>query len=1016
MLTRKSSPKRPLVERELDVERARELRFHRGDRLVGEALGLQRRMVDAGRLAERAVADGIGLDLGDLGRRIAEHAQRFRHGAVDDLEVAAAGELLELHQREVGLDAGGVAVHHQADGAGRRHHRDLRVAEAVAGAELDDAVPGALGVVDHAGLRAGLVVERHRRRRDRLIAGALAVSRAAVVAHHPQHGVAVLLVAGEGAKLLRHLGRGRVADAGEDRGQRAADLAAGVAVIGNAGRHQQAADIGVAEAERAELVGAQRDLLRRELRHQHRDLEHHRPQPHRMLVAFDVEHARLALAQILGQEREQVHRREIAGGVVEEHVFRARVRRDDRTRGRAGVPVVDGGVELQAGIGRGPGGVADLLPEIARFDCLGDLAGLGAPGQVPVLVGFDGFQELVGDAHRVVGVLAGDGEVGLRIPIGVVDREVDVLVALLGELDDALDVVVRHVVAARRFDLAAQHRVLLRVEAIVARALAIDAGLEHRAQVLLVDLGAGDQRRDLLLFLHLPVDELLDVGMVGVDDHHLGGASGRSAGLDRAGGAVADLEERHQAGRLAAAGEALAFAAQRGEVGAGAGAVFEQPRLAHPQIHDAALVDEVVGDRLDEAGVRLRMLVGRFRLHQLAGLEVDVVVALARAVDAVGPVQAGVEPLRRVRRRHLHRQHVDELVEEGARVDFAVEMAALPAPIGPGAGEPLEHLLGRPLADIALLLRQRLERVFVGHRAPQPGRNGFFLDALEPRRHAGLAEIFLRDDVGGDLRPGGGHFHVLGVKHDRAVGVANLAGGQPERDARVRRLALCGVTTLDPHFLRPFSLGRWPADPSAVNISHRHLFCARSLSRSALSNGSSLTNACPAISRLVSLVRCGAPGAVSEGRKIRLRRRCGSGVATPNPVRRAPGGYEKPLAPNSQRLGRLCCCRQDLAAESESTTKACTNLWNAGTESRGRRKYRFSAADSEVRHPQGRHRSVACRKSRRKKGILAPVRTGGRTVRGARRRCNATSGSRCAAIRPGVWRLRPLIPGGIFAG
>ena len=129
-------------------------------------------------------------------------------------------------------------------------------------------------------------------------------------------------------------------------------------------------------------------------------------------------------------------------------------------------------------------------------------------------------------------------------------------------------------------------------------------------QVLLVDLGAGDQRRHLLLFHHLPVDIGLDVGVIDVDDHHLGGAPRGAARLDGAGGAVADLEEAHQAGRLAAAREPLAFAAQRGEIGAGAGAVFEQARFAHPQIHDAAFVHQVVGDALDEAGVRLRMLVG----------------------------------------------------------------------------------------------------------------------------------------------------------------------------------------------------------------------------------------------------------------------------------------------------------------------------------------------------------------------------------------------------------------------
>ena len=116
--------------------------------LVGEALGLERGVVDGRRLGQRAVADRIGLDLRDLGLAVAERAQGLGHGLVDDLEVAAAGQLLELHQREVGLDAGGVAVHHQADGAGRRDHGRLRVAVAVLLAERDGLVPGALGRLD----------------------------------------------------------------------------------------------------------------------------------------------------------------------------------------------------------------------------------------------------------------------------------------------------------------------------------------------------------------------------------------------------------------------------------------------------------------------------------------------------------------------------------------------------------------------------------------------------------------------------------------------------------------------------------------------------------------------------------------------------------------------------------------------------------------------------------------------------------------------------------------------------
>src|SRR3546814_17798696 len=80
------------------------------------------------------------------------------------------------------------------------------------------------------------------------------------------------------------------------------------------------------------------------------------------------------------------------------------------------------------------------------------------------------------------------------------------------------------------------------------------------------------------------------------------------------------------------------------------------------------------------------VLVGAGGARQLAGREVDVVVALTRAVDAVGPVQPGVEPLRRVRRAHLACQHIAHLVVVGAGVLLGIEIAALPAPIGPGAG------------------------------------------------------------------------------------------------------------------------------------------------------------------------------------------------------------------------------------------------------------------------------------------------------------------------------------------
>src|SRR6185312_15931031 len=58
--------KSPLVEGELDVEGGRQRFLHLGDRLIREAFGLQGRGVDAWRVGQRAVADGVGLDLRDL--------------------------------------------------------------------------------------------------------------------------------------------------------------------------------------------------------------------------------------------------------------------------------------------------------------------------------------------------------------------------------------------------------------------------------------------------------------------------------------------------------------------------------------------------------------------------------------------------------------------------------------------------------------------------------------------------------------------------------------------------------------------------------------------------------------------------------------------------------------------------------------------------------------------------------------------------------------------------------------
>src|SRR3546814_8917596 len=87
-----------------------------------------------------------------------------------------------------------------------------------------------------------------------------------------------------------------------------------------------------------------------------------------MLVGRDVK------GPIRAAELHQVYGCEVARGIVQEHVFRARIRGVDPAGIRTGMPVVDRGVELYARIGRGPGGIADLLPELTGLEGFLDLA------------------------------------------------------------------------------------------------------------------------------------------------------------------------------------------------------------------------------------------------------------------------------------------------------------------------------------------------------------------------------------------------------------------------------------------------------------------------------------------------------------------------------------------------------------------------------------------------------------------------------------------------------------------
>ena len=353
---------------------------------------------------------------------VAHLAQRPRDRQVDDLHRAATDELLELHEREVRLDAGRVAVHHEADGAGRGEHRRLGVAVAVLLTELDDVVPR---------LRRELVdVGVHRVERLDVVVGGL------VLAHDPLVGVRVAGVAGVGADDRGHLGGALVGGAREQRGDRGGERAATLGVVAVAGRHEQRAEVGVADAELAVVAGRLADGLGREVREADRDVHRRDDELDDLLEGDGVERV------VVAQELQQVERGEVARGVVERHVLRARVGRRDAARLGVGVPRVDRVVVLDARVGALPRGLGDLAEELTGVDGVDDGA-VAARAQAELRAVLDGLHELVVDADRVVGVLVLDGDdvlaAEVHVEAGVAQGADLVLLARL-RLDELLDV------------------------------------------------------------------------------------------------------------------------------------------------------------------------------------------------------------------------------------------------------------------------------------------------------------------------------------------------------------------------------------------------------------------------------------------------------------------------------------------------------------------------------------------------------------------------------------------------
>ena len=358
-------------------------------------------LVQAGRVFDRAGVVDVVDDRFDLGGRVTQAAQRPRHRLVDDLDHAAADELLVLHQRDVRLNARRVAVHHERDRPRWREHRGLCVAKTKCRTKLQCIIPRAVRRVDHL------------RWSKRCIYCTRIVT---VFRNYAQHGLTIFVERGERTDALSDAGGGRVRMSRHDRGDRAGVRAAAIGVVWKAKRHQQRAEIRITQTELTHGDRVLGDLQRRVARVADDDLL--RPDRHRYGAPKRLDIERIAFID----ELHQVERSEVAGGVIDVHVLRARVAGVDARGVCACVPVVDRRVVLHARITARPCRRGDALQQLARAHGLHRLA-FQHGDQIPVAAFGGGAHELIGDPDRVVGVLELDGRPGIavqrHVPAGV---------------------------------------------------------------------------------------------------------------------------------------------------------------------------------------------------------------------------------------------------------------------------------------------------------------------------------------------------------------------------------------------------------------------------------------------------------------------------------------------------------------------------------------------------------------------------------------------------------------------
>ena len=492
-----------------------------------------------------------------------------------------------------------------------------------------------------------------------------------MIPNHSEHVVLVRLVASKSSQFLRHFCTGCVAFTTQNSGQSTSNRKALIAVIRNAHLHQQSTQISVTETKRSEVVAQLSHFFRRELSHQDRNFENNRPQPNRVLVPFNIKHSVLLIVQ-----SRQVNRSEITGGVIQEHVLRTRVRSIDATMSRTGVPLVNRGVVLQTRVRTVPSRLANISPKLLSSNGPHRLA-VGSRHQIPISIILDRIKELIGHPNRVVAVLTRNRNISLRLITSIKGWELNRGKSILSQLNRSLNVIGRNLRQLRLSNRSPKSLIGSRVRMNLAVNI---ASPNNRIDMSLIQLGTSDQRGNLLLLFHLPVNKLFNIWMINIQANHLRGTSSGSTRLNRTRRSVTNSQEAHQAAALTAAAQLLSFRPNLTKISSNPRAILKDSCLSGPEVHDSALINQIILHTQNKASMRLWPLISVTRLLKLLGLRIKVIVPLSRTCDPISKVHPSVKPLRRVRSRNLLGKHMHQFIVKSLSIFGRIKISVALAP------------------------------------------------------------------------------------------------------------------------------------------------------------------------------------------------------------------------------------------------------------------------------------------------------------------------------------------------